>query len=172
MPSNHLILCHPLLFLPSIFPSIRVFPKEPNLTIRWPKCWSFSFSIGPSSEYSGLISFGSNWFDLLGVQGTLKSLLQTSMLIAYNRKGEELAVNPCTVTNWRPGVTVCFFPSAGSQFRNSEDLVELSTSPLFPPFPALLPLSSTSAPQAQINFNLRLCFLEVHIKIRQCSAGV
>ena len=76
MPSNHLILCHPLLFLPSIFPSIRVFSKETNLTIRWPKCWSFSFSISPSSENSGLIYFGSDWFDLLGVQGTLKSRLQ------------------------------------------------------------------------------------------------
>ena len=73
MPSNHLILCHPLLFLPSIFPSITVFSKEQNLTIRWPKCWSFSFGISPSSEYSGLISFGSDWFDLLGFQGTLKS---------------------------------------------------------------------------------------------------
>ena len=75
MPSNHLILCHPLLLLPSIFPSIRVF-SESILHIRWPKYWSFSFSISPSSEYSGLISFRINWFDLLVVQGTLKSLLQ------------------------------------------------------------------------------------------------
>ena len=70
MPSNHLILCHPLL-LPSIFPSIRVFPKESVLHVRWPKYWSFSFSIRPSNEYSGLISFRMNWFDLLAVQGTL-----------------------------------------------------------------------------------------------------
>jgi len=76
MPSNHLILCHPLLFLPSIFSSIRVFSNESILLIRWPKYWSFSFSISPSNEYSGLISFGINWFDLLAVQGTLKSLLQ------------------------------------------------------------------------------------------------
>ena len=76
MPSNHLILCHPLLFLPSIFSSIRVFSNESILRIRWPKYWSFSFSISPSNEYSGLISFGINWFDLLAVQGTLKSLLQ------------------------------------------------------------------------------------------------
>ena len=76
MPSNHLILCHPLLLLPSISPSIRVFSKESVLRIRWPKYWSFSFSISPSSEYSGLISFRMNWFDLLAVQGTLKSLLQ------------------------------------------------------------------------------------------------
>ena len=76
MPSNHLILCHPTLLLPSIFPSIRVFPNESALHIRWPKYWSFSFSISPSNEYSGLISFRMDWLDLLAVQGTLKSLLQ------------------------------------------------------------------------------------------------
>ena len=76
MPSNHLILCHPLLHLPSIFPSIRVFSKESVLCIRWPKYWSFSFCLSPSSEYSGLISFRIDWLDLLAVQGTLKSLLQ------------------------------------------------------------------------------------------------
>ena len=76
MPSNHLILCHPLLLLPSIFPSIRVFSNESALHIRWPKYWSFSFSISPSNEYSGLVSFWIDWFDLLVLQGTLKSLLQ------------------------------------------------------------------------------------------------
>ena len=76
MPSNHLLLCHPLLLLPSIFPSIRVFSKESFLPIRWPKHWSFSFSISPSNEYSGPISFRMDWLDLLAVQGTLKSLLQ------------------------------------------------------------------------------------------------
>ena len=76
MPSNHLISYYPLLFLPSIFPSIRVFSNESILHIRWPKYWSFSFSISPSNEYSGLISFRVDWFDLLAVQGTLKSLLQ------------------------------------------------------------------------------------------------
>ena len=76
MPSNHLILCHPLLLLPSILPSIRVFSNESVLPIRWPKYWSFSFSISPSNEYSGLISFRSDWLDLLAVQETLKSLLQ------------------------------------------------------------------------------------------------
>ena len=75
MPSNHLILCCPLLLLPSIFPSIRVFSNEPVLRIRWPKYWGFSFSICPFSEYSGLISFRIDWFDLLSVQGTLKNLL-------------------------------------------------------------------------------------------------
>ena len=76
MPSNHLILCHPLLLLPSIFPSIKVFSNERVLCIRWPKYWSFSFSISPSNEYSSLISFRMDWLDLLAVQGTLKSLLQ------------------------------------------------------------------------------------------------
>ena len=76
MSSNYLILCRPLLLLPSIFPSIRVFFKESALRIRWPKYWSFSFSISPSNEYSGLISFRMNWLGLLAVQGTLKSLLQ------------------------------------------------------------------------------------------------
>ena len=76
MPSNHLILCRPLLLPPSIFPSIRDFSNESVLCIRWPKYWSFSFSISSSSEYSGLISFRMDWLDLLAVQGTLKSLLQ------------------------------------------------------------------------------------------------
>ena len=76
MPSNHLILCHPLLFLPSISPSIRVFSTESVLHIRWPKPWSFSFSISPSNEHPGLISFRIDWFDLLADQRTLKSLLQ------------------------------------------------------------------------------------------------
>ena len=76
MPSNHLILCCPLLLLPSIFPSIRVFSNESVLHIRWPKYWCFSFTISPSNEYSGLISFRMDWLSLLAVQGTLKSLLQ------------------------------------------------------------------------------------------------
>ena len=76
MPSNRLVLCHPLLLLPSIFPSIKVFSSESALHIRWPKDWSFSFSISPSSEYSGLISFRMDWLDLVAVQGTLKILLQ------------------------------------------------------------------------------------------------
>ena len=76
MPSNHLILCHPLLLLPSIFPSIRIFSNELALCIRWPKYWSFSFCISPSNDYSALISFRIDWFDLLAVQGILKSLLQ------------------------------------------------------------------------------------------------
>ena len=82
MPSHHLILCHPLLFLPSIIPSIRVFSNESALHMRWPKYWSFSFSISPSNEYSGLISFRMGWLGLLAVHGTLKSLLQHHSLKA------------------------------------------------------------------------------------------
>ena len=85
MPSKHLILCCPLLLLPSLFPSIEVFSKESIILIRWPKYWNFSFNISPSSEYSGLISFRINWLDLLAVQGTLKSLLQH-----YNSKASIL----------------------------------------------------------------------------------
>ena len=84
MPSNHLILCCPLLLLPSIFPSSRVFSNESVLHIRWPKDWSFSFSISPSSEYSGLISFRIDWLDLLAVQGTLNNLLQHHSSKALN----------------------------------------------------------------------------------------
>ena len=76
MPSNHLILCHPLFLLPSVFPTIRVFSNVLALHIRWPKYWGFSFSISPSSEYSGLIFFRIDWFDLVAIQGILKSLLQ------------------------------------------------------------------------------------------------
>ena len=78
MPSNHIILCCPLLLLPSIFPSIRVFSSESALCIRWPKYWSFSFSISPSNEYSGLISFSIDWFDLLEIQGTLEEFSPTT----------------------------------------------------------------------------------------------
>ena len=83
MPSSHLILCHPLLLLPSIFPSIRVFSNESVLHIRWPKYWSFSFNISHSNEHPGLISFRMDWFDFLAVQGTLKSLLQHHILKAF-----------------------------------------------------------------------------------------
>ena len=90
MPSNHLILCHPLLLLPSVFTSIRVFSNESALCIRWPKYWSFSFIIGPSNEYSGLISFRIDCFDLLAVQGTLKSLLQHTLKSLLRFKGLDL----------------------------------------------------------------------------------
>ena len=92
MLSNHLILCHPLRFLPSIFPSIRVFSSDSVLHIRWPKYWSFSFSISPSNEYSGLISFRIDWFDLFAVQGTLKNLLQYHSL--------KVSILWCSSTLW------------------------------------------------------------------------
>ena len=82
MPSNHLILCRPLLLLPSIFPSIGVFSNESALRIRWPKYWSFSFNISPYNEHTGLISFRMDWLDLLAVQGTLKSLLQHHIMVS------------------------------------------------------------------------------------------
>ena len=94
MPSNHLILCCPLFLLPSIFPSIRVFSNESVLHIRWPKYWSFSFSISPSNEYSGLISFRIDWLDLLAVQGTLKSLLQHHSSKAINSLALSLLYSP------------------------------------------------------------------------------
>ena len=84
MPSNHLILCHPLLLLPPVFPSIRVFFSESVLCIRWPKYWGFSFNISPSNEYSGLISFRTDWFGLLAVQETLKSLSSTPQFKSIN----------------------------------------------------------------------------------------
>ena len=92
MPSSHLILCHPLLLLPPIHPSIRVFSNESALCIRWPKYWSFSFNISPSNEYPGLISFRMDWFDLLAVQGTLKSLLQH-----YSSKASILQCSACFI---------------------------------------------------------------------------
>ena len=109
MPSDHLVLCHPLLLLPSILPSIRVFSNESALCIRWPKYWSFSFSISPSYEYSGLISFRIDWFDLLAVQGTLKSLLQhhsskTSILQPSAFFGVQLS-HPYTTTKTTTALT-------------------------------------------------------------------
>ena len=89
MPSNHLILCHPLFLLPSVFLSIGIFSNESVLRIRWPKYWSFNFSISPSNEYSGLISFRIDWFDLFAVQRTLKSLLQHHSLINRINDGQE-----------------------------------------------------------------------------------
>ena len=101
MPSSHLILCRPLLLLPSIFPSIRVFSNESVLHIRWPKYWSFSFNISPSNQYSGLISFMMDWLDLLAVQGTLKSLLQHHSSKASNLRCSAF----CTVQLTHPYMT-------------------------------------------------------------------
>ena len=109
MPSNQLILCHSLLLPPSIFPSLRVFAIELVLCIRWPKYWSFSFSVSPSNEYSGLISFRMDWLDLLAVQGTLKSLLQhqsiNSLALSFGTQTSLVAqMVKCLTTMWgRPG---------------------------------------------------------------------
>ena len=102
MPSNHLILCHPLLLLPSIFLSIRVFSNELALHIRWPKYWSFSFRISPSNEYSRLISFRIDWFDPLAVQGTLKSVLQHHSSKASILQVGDLESQVCS-SSLRPG---------------------------------------------------------------------
>ena len=93
-PSNHLILCHPLLLPPSIFPSIRVFSNESALSIRWPKYWSFSFSISPSSEHPRLITFRMDWLDLLAVQGTLKSLFQQPQFKSINSSALSFLYSP------------------------------------------------------------------------------
>ena len=107
IPSNHLFLCDPLLLLPSIFPNIRVFSIESVLHIRWPKYWSFSFSISPSNEYSGLISFRMDWLDLLAVQGTLKSLLQYHSSKTSIQLKKKLIM--CYKTNQVPGSSLYFF---------------------------------------------------------------
>ena len=113
MPSSHLILFYPLLLLPSIFPSIRVFSNESVLHIRWPKYWSFSFSISPSNEYSGLISFRIDWFDLLAVQETLKSLLQYHSSKASIRQHSAFFMvqlsHPCMTTRKTIALTIQTF---------------------------------------------------------------
>ena len=113
MPSTHVILCHPLFLLPSIFPSIRVFSNESALRIRWPKYWSFSLSISPSSEYPGLMSFRMDWLDLLAVQGTLKSLLQHhSLKASILQHSAFLTVqlsHPCMTTGKTIALTIWTF---------------------------------------------------------------
>ena len=169
MPSNHLILCHPLLLPPSIFPSIRVFPNESGLCIKWLKYWSFSFSISPSNEYSGLISFRMDWLDLLAVQRTLKSLLQhhsskASILwcLAYSSDfihtvtqytyfgGTDMKLPPVILFFLRP---LCLYAFAdlvgrcGYCLRNllfeMKSFLPLHLSPLHPHCEVLLPFSET-----------------------------
>ena len=106
MPSNHLIFCHPLLLLSSIFPSIRVFSDESVLRIRWPEYWSFSFSISPSSEYSGLISFRMDWLDLLAVQGTLKTSSPTPHFKSINSLVLSFLYNPTLNPYMTTGKTI------------------------------------------------------------------
>ena len=102
MPSNHLVLCHPLFLLPLVFLSIRVFSSESALCIRWPKYWSFSFIISPSSEYSGLISFRIDWLDLSAVQGTLKSLFQHHSLVQFSSSVISDSLQPHGLQHARP----------------------------------------------------------------------
>ena len=120
MPSNHLILCHPLLLLPFVFPSIRIFSNESALHIRWPKYWSFSFSISPSNAYSGLISFRIDWFELLAVQRTLKSLLQNHSLKASILRYSAFFMNqlshPYTTTGKTIAWTIWTFVGKGLCF--------------------------------------------------------
>ena len=106
MPSNHLILCHPLPLPPSIFPSIRVFSNESVLHIRWPKFWSFSFSIRPSIEYSGLISLRMDWLDLLAVQGTLQSLLQYHSSVQFSSVAQSCPTLSDPMNRSTPGLPV------------------------------------------------------------------
>src|SRR5574337_530588 len=115
MPSNHLILCRPLLLLPSIFPRIRVFSNESALCIRWPEYWSFSFNISPFNEYSGQISFRMDWLDFLAVQGTLKSLLQHHSLKASILQHSALVIVELSHLYWSSWTTGDFTrrPSAG-----------------------------------------------------------
>ena len=124
MPSNHLILCHSLLLWPSIFPSIRVFSNESVLHITWPNYWSFSFNISPSSEYSGLISFRMDWFDLLAVQGTLKSVLQHHSLkasILWRKKNQFRSVSQSCLTLCEPKTTAC---QASLSITNTQSLLK------------------------------------------------
>ena len=117
MSSNHLILCFRLLLLPSIFPNIRIFSNESVLCIRWPKYWSFIFSISPSNEYSGLVSFRMNWLDLPAVQGTLKSLLQQFSFIPPWKEKLNLPCERCIpiseAPSWKPRRTY-FLPTIGN----------------------------------------------------------
>ena len=115
MPSNHLILCHPLLLPSSIFPSIRVFSNESVLHIRWPKCWNFSFNVSPSNEHSGLISFRMDWLDLLEVQGTLKNLLQ-------HYRSRQSILQQISSTNFFNKISTKFLQQI-SEFDNKEFMI-------------------------------------------------
>ena len=170
MPSNHLILCHPLLLPPSIFPSIRVFSNESALPIRWPKCWSFSFNISPSNEHPGLISFRMDWLDLLAVQRTLKSLLQhhsskasivqcsaffiVQLSYPYMTTGKTIALTRWTfvskvmslLLNMLSRLVITFLPRSKRlliswlQLPSAGILEPQKSQPLFPLFPHLFPM--------------------------------
>ena len=127
MPSNHLILCHPLLLLPLIFPSIRVFSNESALHIRWPNYWTFSFSISPSNEYSGFISFRMEWFDLLAVKGTLKSLLQhhsSKAVLGCNLKNDRMTSVHFQGKPFNITVTQVYAPTSNAEQAEVERFYE------------------------------------------------
>ena len=133
MPSNHLILCHPLLLLPSIFPSIRVFSNESALRIRWPKYWSFNFNISPSNEHWGLISFRMDWLDLLAVQGTLKSLLQHHSSKASILQGSAFFIVQLSHPYLTTGKNILISPhftDEGNELKLIKSLVPSLTTPL------------------------------------------
>ena len=139
MPSNHLILCHPLLPLPSIFPSIRVFSSESVLCIRWPKYWSFSFSISPSNEYSGLISFRIDWFDLLAVEGTLKSVLQHHSSKASILQRSAFFIVQISHPYMTTGKTIAFTAAAAKSLQSYPTLCHpIAGSPPGSPVPGIL----------------------------------
>ena len=137
MPSNQLILCHPLLLLPSIFPSIRVFSDESTFHTRWPKYWSFSFNVSPSNEYSGLISFRMDWLDLLAAQGTLKSLLQHhSSKASILRRSAFFIVQlsrPYMTTRETIALTRQTFVDKDRRMRKTENKQKHSTAAFGPP---------------------------------------
>ena len=139
MPSNHLILCRALLLRPSIFPSIRVFSSESVLHIRWPKYWSFSFSISPSSEYSGLISFRMDWLDLLAVQGTLKSLLQHHSSKARILRCSAFFIVQLSHPYMTTGKTIALTAAAAKSLQSCPTLCDpMDGSPRGSPVPGIL----------------------------------
>ena len=139
MPSNNLILCCPLLLLPSIFPSIRVFSNESALHIRWPKYWSFSFSISPSNEHLGLISFRMDWLDLLAVQGTLKSLLQHHSSKASVLRHSDFFTVQLSHPYMTTGKTIALTAAAAKSLQSCPTLCDpIDGSPPGSPIPGIL----------------------------------
>ena len=159
MPSNHLILCHPLLLLPSVFPSIRVFINESALCIRWPQYWSFSFSISPSNEYSGLISFRMDWFDLLAVQRTPRRLLQHHRSKASILRHSAYPVQNILCREWSFKNRNWTMLTLGSNICHAFHIIQSKSHNLRLPWPALLPvwphllLLSPRSPRATLTFS-------------------
>ena len=174
MPSNHLILCRPLLLLPSIFPSIRVFSNESALHIRWPKYWSFSFNISPSNEHPGLISFRMDWLDLLVVQATLKSLLQhhssKALILQCSAFFTVQLPHPYMTTGKTIALTRCFNIS---QLKNRIIGIKRTSKPSPPPTPDI-PVFHSSLPKPLptcilFAHTLRMRYLMVHFRVQHCQ---